>query len=213
MAPLLPDPESLSPYEYGAPAGEDRLNDVLLAARDLGGHTAEHLVLSRCVLERVAAPRADFSRIQMTDARVVDCDLANGTWTGATISRVEFVRCRLTGLDWSESCFEDVLFRECTGRLAQFYGSEFRAARFENCDLQEACFQECDLRGAAFHECTLARADLSGAVLKETDFRTSTLDGLVVSSPAGVRGAVVDLFQAAYLAGLDSLLGLSVRTD
>ena len=60
-----------------------------------------------------------------------------------------------------------------------------------------------------FSECDLTMADSRGAKLAGTDFRGSILDGIQVGAPE-LRGAKVDLAQAAYLASLESVLGLEV---
>jgi hypothetical protein len=55
----------------------------------------------------------------------------------------------------------------------------------------------------------LSRAELSQTTLRGTDFRTSVIEGMRVG-PAEVVGAVVDHFQAAYMA---SLLGLIIKDE
>jgi uncharacterized protein YjbI with pentapeptide repeats len=81
--------------------------------------------------------------------------------------------------------------------------------RFEGCDLRHADFQRTDLSGVVFHKCDLRHAQLSGATLKGTDFRGCKIDDLCVGLQE-LPGAIVDPFQAAYIAGL---LGVIIKAE
>lgn len=209
--PRLPEPTALRQVADLRLEDEDRHSDVRAFGGDFVETTARHMIITQSVLERAVAALADFRHMQLLDSRCAGCDFSNSNWEGAALTRVEFGDCRLTGWRIHEGILEDVLFHDCTIRLAQFYGCTFRGVRFERCDLQEAGFQEADVRGAVFVDCNLAKADVSDAELNEADLRGCNIDNLRVSGPRDVRGVVVDPQQAAYLAGLESLLALSVR--
>ncbi len=145
----------------------------------------------------------------MRDVRFEDCDFASATWERPTLHRTEFVRCRFTGFAAPDALFEDVRFRHCSAKLAHFRFSRFKHTRFEDCDFEEADFQGADLTGVRFVRCNLSRAQFSHTKLKGADLRTSQLEGLRVG-PDELPGAIVDHFQAAYLA---SLLGLDIRDE
>ena len=83
------------------------------------------------------------------------------------------------------------------------------AVRFEKCDLRNADFQGADLSGVLFVKCNLSDAQFSATTLKGTDLRGSTIENLRVGIKE-LPGAIVDPFQAAYIAGV---LGLVVKLE
>lgn len=196
--------ELLSDQEYA---------DGTLSGFDLSYQTSEHTAFTRAVLERVNASGTVFTGLSLTDVSLSACDLANARWDGVIVHRLAVLDSRLMGLHLAEGFVESALFRECIATLSIFFQTEFAGVRFEKCLLAEADFRECDLRGAVFQECDLRDSDFRGARLQGADFRTSTLKGVKVAGAENVRGAIVDPFQAAYLAGREELLGLSVRYD
>jgi uncharacterized protein YjbI with pentapeptide repeats len=209
--PRLSDGTQFVPLSEQALSAESRYSSLLLAGLDLADGNAPHLIVTQAILDAVSGVRADWEKIQLDDARASDCDFSAANWSGAALRRVEIGDCRMVGLNLCESVLEDVLFRDCSLRLAQLYHATLRGVRFERCDLREAYLGEADLRGVVFRDCNLSKADLTDARLREADLRGSIIDGARFAGAENVRGAVVDLVQAAYLASLDSLLGVVVR--
>jgi uncharacterized protein YjbI with pentapeptide repeats len=188
---------------------EDYYADAVFEAADFFGQTARHLIFERVSFQRVTAHGTVWESVRLTDAAFLGCDLSNAQWEKATIWRASITSSRLTGFRLVEGELEDVLFRECNAPMLQLFGSTLRAVRFEECKLREADLREADLRGVVFDNCDLATADFRGAKLAGADLRGSIIDGIQVGAP-DLRGARVDLAQAAYLASLESVLGLEV---
>lgn len=146
---------------------------------------------------------------QLSDLRLENCDLANTIWENATVRRVALNGCRMTGFKAIEAHWQDVVFQECSGALAQFRYAKFKAVRFEKCNLTNADFQGADLSGIQFVQCDLTNAEMSHTTLRGADFRSSKIDGLKVGAQE-LPGAIVNHFQAVYLA---TLLGIIVKDE
>ena len=207
--PLLPKAPT------SAPLTEEsfRSDDEIWGKRFEGGHAigieAEHLMLEQVQLHGCVLDSSILYGSRLTDARLDECSLANLVCERLIVRRAEFVDCRLVGLNITDGHLENVLFRECDAQLARFRFSSFKSVLFDGCNLQDANFQGADLSGVRFRKCDLSRAELSQAKLTGTDFRSSVIEGMRVG-PAEVVGAVVDHFQAAYMA---SLLGLVIKDE
>ena len=145
----------------------------------------------------------------MTDVRLNECSLSNLICERLLVHRAEFFDCRLVGLNITDGHLQNVIFRACDAQLARFRFSSFKSVIFEGCNLPDANFQGADLSGVRFRNCDLSRTEMSQAKLSGADFRTSVIEGMRVG-PVEVVGAIVDHFQAAYMA---SLLGLVIRMD
>lgn len=147
--------------------------------------------------------------VRCTDARFDGCDFANAAWERLTAQRVEFLNTQLLGFTVLEAHLHHVRFQGCNAQFAGFRFATFKRVRFEQCDLRHADFQRADLSGVIFHRCDLRYAQLSGATLKGTDFRSAQIDDMRVGIQE-LPGAIVDPFQAAYIA---SLLGVVIKGE
>ncbi|MCX6046206.1 MAG: pentapeptide repeat-containing protein [Chloroflexi bacterium] len=197
---LAPDEQIQDEGEYG---------HLRLTSANLAGQTAEHVTFKSSWFKQVSLEQTRFLAPKLSDLRFDNCDLANAVWERALFQRVEILGCRMTGFKTIEAHLQDVLLRDCIGALAQFRFATFKAVRFEQCNFANADFQGANLSGVRFVKCDLSNAEMSQTTLSGTDFRTSKIEGLKV----GVRelpGAIMDHFQAAYVA---SLLGIVIKAE
>jgi uncharacterized protein YjbI with pentapeptide repeats len=192
---------------------DDLLDIDKIAARrlvdcSLADYVGRDVALERSICEKVSFTESRLPQLAIRDVRFLKCDMANARWKGSFWNRVEIVGCRLTGFDASQAIMQNVLFKDCQADFACFRFATFKkTVCFEGCSLKESNFQGADLRGVSFRNCNLSSVEMSQAKLLGADIRDSKIDGIRVS-PEALRGVVVDVFQAAYLAGL---LGLIVR--
>ena len=182
---------------------------VLLDRTDFTAQRAAHLTFTDVHCKQVRWRDSRLHGVRCTDVRFAGCDLANATWEQFVAHRVELLDCQLLGWNAPEAHLQNVRFQGCHGQLANFRFATFKQVRFEECDLRQADFQRADLSGVVFHKCDLRGAQLSGTTLKGTDFRGSQIDDLRVGIQE-LPGAIVDPFQAAYIAGL---LGIVIKGE
>ena len=198
-----------------ATAGSDyflsqaELNGLRFEGVHLAGIKADYLNLKQVQLQGVYLNESHLYASSFADVWMGACSLANTHVERLLAHRVEFIDCLLLGLNATDAHFQDVCFRACDGRLAGFRFSTFKSVIFERCNLRRANFQGADLTGVRFIECDLSEAEMSQTTLKGTDFRTSTIDAMRIGAEE-VVGAIVDHFQAAYMA---SLLGLVIKSE
>ena len=80
-------------------------------------------------------------------------------------------------------------------------GSKLESFRVEDTDLENGNFAQCKCKGVTFSQVRLQNASFFKTPLKGMDFTTCDIKGLVLSDECSeVRGAVMDLYQAAELA-------------
>ena len=167
--------------------------------------------IARCALHGVALAGRRWRSITLVDVTVGDADAGNADWTGASLDRVVFERCRMTGFAAPELDATDVVFRDCTLDLANFRFARLQQVTFEGCRLDEADFSGARLRRCRFDGSTLRGVELRGAELSHVDLRGADLDGFQ-ADPAALAGAIVD---SAQLVGLAHSLaaGLGIEVD
>ena len=182
---------------------------VLLDRADFTARSAAHVTFTGFLCKQVRWAESRLQGVRGIDTRFDGCDFANATWERLTAHRVEFLTSQLVGFTTLEAHLHHVRFQGCNAQFAGFRFATCKTVRFEQCDLRHADFQRADLSGVVFHKCDLRHAQLSGATLKGTDFRGSQIDEMRVGIQE-LPGAIVDPFQAAYIAGL---LGVVIKGE
>jgi len=174
---------------------------------DWRGRKAAELRVEGSVLERVCLADCKFGSITMKDVRLVGCELSNLSAHGMSLTRVEFIDCRMTGLSGGDVEGLNVLIREGDQRYCQIRASRFKGAEFDGCNFEEADFQGTDFSGSIFRRCNLQNVEMGKANLFDADLRGSMVEGLHIA-PEGLRGAVADPAQAMIFA---LLLGIRIE--
>lgn len=170
---------------------------------------AERATLRQSRCEAANLMETELVELHLRDVVLQRCDLANAYWPSLSALVVELMGCQMIGFQTPEALLRDVRFVDCQMQLTLFRFAEFKSARFQGCDLREADFHGADLTGVAFEKCDLRGARLSHATLKEADLRTAQIEGIQVG-PVELAGAIVNPFQAMYLA---SVFGLVVKDE
>jgi uncharacterized protein YjbI with pentapeptide repeats len=186
--------------------------DISIADRLIEGARIENraggtLRIESTILEGVSLAGSSFVSIIWKDVRLVRCDLANLETRYLTMTRVELIDCRMTGLRAGEADCQDVLVSAGDQRHCQFRFSKFKSAEFDSCNFAEADFQGTDLSGSIFRRCRLQNTEMSKVRLLNADLRGSMVEGLRMNAE-DIRGAVVDPSQAMVFAGL---LGIRIE--
>ncbi|HET7444283.1 MAG TPA: pentapeptide repeat-containing protein [Solirubrobacterales bacterium] len=182
-----------------------RIEAAAIGAVEWGSASFEHAHLIEVDFE--GAKLRGLSLVDLVGERV---NAANGRWLGATLRRVAFRQCRLTGLDLGEARLADVSFEDCKLDYANFRHGEIDHVTFSGCAMTEADFQGAKIGATRFDGCDLGRADFTKAELDEVDARGSTLN--LAGSVLGLRGLKIDALQLMDLSrAMAAEIGIEVE--
>ncbi|MGO9452380.1 MAG: pentapeptide repeat-containing protein [Candidatus Binataceae bacterium] len=190
----------------------DRLEDEFRCERSiieeasLSGARASGIVFDTCELRRSGLESSMLGRLRLLDVRLEKCNASNARWEKAHLRRVEFIRCRLTGLSLAAGDVREVVFKDCKADFLGLGASKLKNVRFENCHLADADFQAAELDNAVFLNCDLENSDFGQARLTKVDLRGSVLDGIKLE-PNQLRGLIIDPIQALAIV---QLLGVTI---
>jgi len=181
---------------------ERRFEDLHLTGQRVGA-----LAVGQSYFDRVSFARCEVGSVKWSDVRLVGCDLSNARFRHFEATRVEFVRCKLVGMNAVGCRWQDVLLEECDASLIQL--SDARLERWEarGTQLREAAINSAELKGVRWREVNLREADLAETSLQDVDLRGCELEGITLKVE-DLRGAIVSAPQAMELA---RFLGLVVR--
>lgn len=210
--PALPDPLATAMLPR-----DDLTDDALLTALrcdglDLSARSARLVDIEGCHFRATSVAGSDLDKLTAVDSVFDNCDLANLTLSHSSLSRIELIGCRATGLVASGCLLRQVSVRDCLANLSAFRFATLTKVEMVDCRLQGADFVAADLTAAVFRRCDLTGAELSQVKARGALFVDCTWDGVRgVSSLAGatvVHGSPLDAH--AFMVTTASSLGISL---
>ena len=163
---------------------------------------------SKVVFDHCRLSGCDFSNSDFIDVVFDSCDLSGCRFREGYFQRVRFEQVKAVGAGFGESVFKNLGIKESNFSYCSFAKSKFERASITG-ELHDASFAECQLKSFEFENADLTRADFFKTPLKGQDLRSCRIDGIVVSDGLSeLRGAVVDMYQAAALA---AKLGIEIK--
>ena len=156
-------------------AGSDSFEDQTFSDLALPSADFSEKDFVRCTFRRAVLVESTWSRARLEDCVFDGCDLMRLRPDKLALRGVEFVNCRLTGVDWTGVAPNPAVgFDGCNLQYSSFVKINLTGARFRNCRaievtfiearLQRADFEHTDLSGASFDGCDLQEADFSQAI-------------------------------------------------
>lgn len=208
--PILPavlDEYSLADFE----------RDTSLESAHVVGSEADKLDitagdLSGVLIEKSTLAWSQLPRLNGRDVDIRKSDLSSIGISNASLNRVVFSDCRMSGFDASQAQLHDVVFKACKLDMANFRFASLRRVVFIDCQLVEADFLGASLYDVTFESSQLERTVFEKAVCKKVDLRTSDL--IDISGWGSLKGATIDGAQLTMIAPyLANALGLTVSNN
>ncbi|WP_213805404.1 pentapeptide repeat-containing protein [Granulicella sp. dw_53] len=173
------------------------LEDSAFADLDLSNRRIPSLAGSNLIFERVSFAHCEIGSLRLFDVRLVDCDLSNTMLRAFEATRVEFIDCKLVGMNALGCQWQDVLLDHCDARFAQLSEARIRRCEIRSTQLREAALSRIDLeatqlidvvlRKAELGETRLAGVDLTSCDIEEIALRVEDLRGAIVSAPQAME--------------------------
>ena len=157
-------------------------------------------VFTACTFRNCRLGESRWNGARLEDCAFDGCDLTGLVPVGLALRGVEFRRCKMMGIDWTNvGVFPDFSFADCNLSYCSFVSLRARKLSVVRCVLAEASFVEADLTEARFEDCQLA-----GAKFERCDLRKASFAGCqeLLLDPASnqVRGAAIPTEAALLLA-------------
>ncbi len=174
------------------------------------GEQAAFIDITGCRLRSARFTGVRLRRLRIADSVVEDCELSGAVLADLAATRVEFRRCRMSGLIASGGRFQDVRLIDCRLDEANLRMTVWKRAALLDCVLRGADFSSAELTAAELKGCDLTGVEFSKAQVAGACLHGSVLEGL--RGAAGLRGVVIGTDQALPLA-LSIFAGLGIRVD
>lgn len=205
LTPILPDPAEL-PVENGEglkerKEEEETVSGVLIKNVFLEEADLSQMRFSSVIFEGCSFQECCFDKGEFTDVRFRFCDISNCSFLDSYMNRVEFCDSKGVGVKLVGSTILHTLIGESNFAYSNFDASKLGYVHFEKSLLQGAFLTQCRCEHVKWSQVNLERASFFKTLLKGMDFTGSVIRGITLSDDCReLKGAVVDLYQAAELA-------------
>lgn len=161
----------------------------------------ELIEFDNCIFNKSDFSNFDFSAFEFTECTFNSCDFSMACLTNTVLSGVNFINCKLLGVDFSrcskfaysvkfENCILDycsfirnnlgkVILKNSSIREATFSETNLSSASFINCDLERTAFEKCNLEGCDFTTASNYHIDPSANKVRKARFSYPGLLGLL----------------------------------
>ncbi len=156
----------------------DDLVEIEIRDCDLSGIDASHARLVRSQLHTTPLTASRLRSVGLVDVLVGDGEFSGADLHEASLLRVEFRNCRMTGVSFSEAEFRHVRFVACKLDDANLRMARLDHVWFEDCSLVEADLAGASLGSVRMDRCDLDALDVSQAVATSLDLRGSRFESL-----------------------------------
>lgn len=142
-----------------------------------------------------------FEGAGFVDTGFLSCDFSGSNLHGTYFSRVEFKGCKGVGSKFTDSILKDISFYDCCLSYINLDSCKLERVSFQESELTHGSIAQCKCKSVQWQRVQLCNVSFFKTPLRGMDFSDSVIEGLILSeSCEELRGAVVDLYQAAALA-------------
>lgn len=188
---------------------ETEIEEIHIKSSYLVGEDMKGLRFSNVLFENVRLMECDLQKCSFIDVVFKNCDLSNCDMSQGYFNRCEFITDKAIGLKLTKTIMKDVAIIESNLEYANLTGISMNAAELINSNFGSASITECKLKNITCDQAEFINTNFFKTPLKGIDFTKSTLIGIIVSNEGTeLKGAIVDLYQAAEIA---KLLGIVIR--
>ena len=115
-------------------------------------------------------------------------------------NRAEYLSCKGVGTKFAGSVCKNMVLRECNLNYANFDACKLENLLVDKTELNSSNLTQCKCKDIQWRQAALTNASFFKTPMRGMDFSDSEIKGLVLSDDnQELKGAVVDLYQAAQL--------------
>ena len=155
-------------------------------------------VFNNCTFHNCNLEKASF-----VDVVFQSCDLSNSKFAEAYFERCRFVSCKCIGIDMSDTVVKHTTFEHSNLQYSYFNKTKMTDVFFDHVDFTEASLVESKLKRFIAADSKFVQNNFFKTMLATVNFTNNELVAPIVSTPPiELKGAIINIFQAANLIGL-----------
>lgn len=213
VKPVIPD--NLQPVENGiewmlhCKANEERVRGNAFYDMNTKEEDFSQIIISGAGFTNCRFWNCHFKQSGFTDVIFRACDFSGCIFDDSNFDRVEFLSCKAVGARFTANRMINVAMKDCNMDYVNMDNSILKQLLLENVQLNSSNLSHCRCRDILWNHVQLTNASFFKTPLRGMDFTESDINGLILSDDnEELKGAVVDIYQAAELA---KRMGLTIK--
>lgn len=171
----------------------------------------EHLVdseffkieIQQSILENCTFLNCSFEGASFVDVRFKNCNLSNSNFRDAYFERCQFISCKCVGINMSGAVIKETAMQQCDFRYSYLDSTRITDVLFDHIDFTEASMAEARLKRFEAKNSKFIKNNFFKTMLATVDFtRNEFVAPMVSTPPAELKGAKINILQAADIIGL-----------
>lgn len=189
---------------------EEAIRHTLIKNVHMTEENLSYMRFYSVIFENCSFQDCSFLRGEFRDVIFRFCDFSNSVFSDSYFNRTELTQCKGMGAVFGGSTILHMEVSGCNLDYANFDACKLEHVRFLDSQLRGSFLTQCHFKDVIWNQVDLEQASFFKTLLKGTDFTTSKIQGLVLSDDGKeIRGAIVDLYQAAELS---RYLGVTIKS-
>lgn len=203
--------EDLSSHMQGCSLGETPMFEIKSCAQRIEDMDFYRIETRKCIFENCTFRHCTFDKASFVDVIFQSCDFSNSSFSGAYFERCRFVNCKCVGIDMRDTVVRQTVFEQSNFQYSFFDKTKMTDVLLDHSDFTEVSMAEAKLKGLEARGSRFVRNNFFKTMLSAIDFTDNEFTMPIVSSPpVELKGAIVNMFQAADLIGI---WGVIVKGD
>lgn len=159
--------------------------------------------INNSVLESCTFHHCNFEKASFIDVVFQSCDLSNNKFVGSYFERCKFISCKCMGMDMSDTVIKQTTFEHSNLKYSYFDKTKISYVLFDHIDFTESSMSEAKLKRFETKDSIFIKNNFFKTLLATVDFTNNEFMAPIVSAPPiELKGAIINMFQAADLIGL-----------
>ncbi|MBE7719993.1 pentapeptide repeat-containing protein [Lacrimispora indolis] len=189
---------------------EEAVTDVLIRNLHIAEEDLSRMRFSAVIFENCIFQDCTFEKGEFTDVVFRACDISNCNFEDSYFNRTEFLSSKGLGVKFCGNTMLHTVILDCNFNYGNFDSSRLEHIRFSDTQIRGGFLTQCRCKAVEWNRANLENASFFKTVMRGMDFTSSMIQGLVLSDGCPeIKGAVVDLYQAAELA---KYLGVVIKS-
>ncbi|PRB80189.1 pentapeptide repeat-containing protein [Pseudomonas sp. MYb185] len=161
-------------------ASNQQYFDQVFDRQHLSSADIRESVFEECEFSDCDFSASTLARCKFVDCTFKRCNLSLMTLSQSRFSTVEFIECKLVGVDWTKAQWPSfdlapgLAFRSCILNDSSFFGLTLHSLQLQDCRLHDVDFREGNFSGSAMRDCEFSNSVFMRTDLSKVDFSGST---------------------------------------
>ena len=172
-----------------------KLQKLNVCDEDFGKVDFSEVLFSECRFKDCCFRKVSFVKAVIENCQFINCNFEDSFWKGCWIQESKVSGCTMVG-----SIFKETVWKEGMVQYANCNECRFENVFWDESRIVSSELSECRMKGLKMNRAVLTESNFFKTMLNGTDFTSSDISGITLSGDfRELRGAVINGFQAADL--------------